>query len=175
MQHGTAGFWRSTVSTSKKSGKKRGAGFGCVDFCILKKKRKKKRGPDVGAPAHKITVLEYVIFSMFQISQTSKSMFSSFEILKTEIVMDFKFRNPGFRNLKNRTISVFSEVFQRQTQRKKQRDKTMESINGNTVENTKENTWSVFNDFPCGYDKSQRLLTRNSEKKSPGEFTENVV
>ena len=37
-------------------------------------------------------------------------------------------------------------------------------------------TWSVFHDFPCGYDKSQRLLTRNSEKKKgPGEFTENVV
>ena len=60
-------------------------------------------------------------------------------------------------------------------------DKTMESINGNTMENTKENTWSVFtkrthNDFPCGYDKSQRLLTKNSEKKKgPGEFTENVV
>ena len=51
----------------------------------------------------------------------------------------------------------------------------MENINGNTMENTKENTWSVFNDFPCGYDKSQRLLTTNSEKTSPGEFTENVV
>ena len=62
-----------------------------------------------------------------------------------------------------------------------QRDKTMENTNGNTMENTKENTWSVFtkrthNDFPCGYDKSRRLLTRNSEKKKgPGEFTENVV
>ena len=46
----------------------------------------------------------------------------------------------------------------------------MENTNGNTMENTKENTWSVFtkrthNDFPCGYDKSPRLLTRNSEKK----------
>ena len=82
--------------------------------------------------------------------------------------MFFKFRNPGFRNLKNRTISVFSEVFQRQTQRKKQRDKTMENLNGNTMENTKENTWSAFNDFPCGYDKSQRFLTRNSDKKWSG-------
>ena len=55
----------------------------------------------------------------------------------------------------------------------------MENTNGNTMENTKENTWrqkntwSVFtkrthNDFPCGYDKSQRLLTRNSEKKKSG-------
>ena len=79
-------------------------------------------------------------------------------------------RFAGFRNFKNMTISVFSEVFQRQTQRKKQKDKTMENTNGNTMKNTNENTWSVFtkrthNDFPCGYDKSQRLLTRNSEKK----------
>ena len=80
------------------------------------------------------------------------------------------FEISGFRNLKNITISVFSEVFQRQTQRKIQRDKTMENTNGNPMENTKGNTWSGFtkrtrNDFPCGCDKSQRLLTRNSEEK----------
>ena len=75
-----------TVSTRTKAVKKRGPGFGCVDFCILKTKSgRKKRGPDVGAPAHKITVLEYVIFSMFQNSQTTKSMFSSFEILACRI------------------------------------------------------------------------------------------
>ena len=57
----------------------------------------------------------------------------------------------------------------------------MENTNGNTMENTKENTWSVFkkrthNDFPCGCDKSQRLLTRNFEKKmGQVKFTENVV
>ena len=124
----------------------------------------------LGHPRTKKLYWEYVIFSI-RISE-----FSNFEIHV------FTFRNPGFRNLKNRTISVFSEVFQRQTQRKKQRDKTMENINGSTMENTKENTWSVFtkrthNDFPCGYDKSQRFLTRNSEKekKGPDEFTENVV
>ena len=79
------------------------------------------------------------------------------------------------------TISIFSEIYQRQTQRKKQRDKTVENTNGNTMENTKENTRSAFtkrthNDFPCGCDKSQRLFTRNFEKKmGPGKFTENVV
>ena len=107
---------------------------------------------------------KYFVCSSVFIALSYFPCFSNFEIHV------FKFRNPGFRNLKNRTISVFSEVFQRQTQRKKQRDKTMENTNGNTMENTKENTWSVFtkrthNDFPCGYDKSQRLLTRNSEKK----------
>ena len=111
----------------------------------------------LGHPRTKKLYWEYVIFSIFQNSQTSKSMFSSFEIQDFETWKTEQF--------------WFSLKFSKGKHKgKKQRDKTMENINGNTMENTKGNTWSVFtkrthNDFPCGYDKSQRLLTRNSEKK----------